>query len=79
MTHANEMDILLPKVYSVTNYNIVITIINDYMLNLISASFGQLMYMYTVEPPNKGHVGDNIDSAVVTFVERLSSSRRFKM
>ena len=29
--------------------------------------------MITVEPPNKGHVGDNINSAVVSFVERLSS------
>ena len=28
---------------------------------------------YTVEPPNKGHVGDNINSAVVSLVERLSS------
>ena len=34
---------------------------------------------YTVEPPNKGHVGDNINSAVVSFVERLSFLRRFKM
>ena len=33
----------------------------------------------TVEPPNKGHFGDNINSAVVSFVERLSSLRRFKM
>ena len=33
----------------------------------------------TVEPPNKGPVGDNINSAVVPFVEKLSSSRRFKM
>ena len=33
----------------------------------------------TVEPPNKGHFGDNINSAVLSFVERLSSSRRFKM
>ena len=24
-------------------------------------------------PPNKGHFGDNINSAVVSFVERLSS------
>ena len=23
-----------------------------------------------MEPPNKGHVGDNINSAVVSFVER---------
>ena len=34
--------------------------------------------LYTVEPPNKGHVGDNINSAVLSFVERLSSSRRFR-
>ena len=34
---------------------------------------------YTVEPPNKGHFGDNINSAVMSFVERLSSRRRFKM
>ena len=33
----------------------------------------------TVEPLNKGHVGDNLNSAVVSFVERLSSSRKFKM
>ena len=33
----------------------------------------------TVEPLNKGHFGNNIISAVVSFVERLSSSRRFKM
>ena len=26
-----------------------------------------------MEPPNKGHIGDNINSAVVSFVERLSS------
>ena len=25
------------------------------------------------KPPNKGHVGDNINSAVLSFVERLSS------
>ena len=31
------------------------------------------LHVYTVEPPNKGHVGDNINSAVVSFVERLSS------
>ena len=36
-------------------------------------------YAGTVKPPNKGHVGDNINSAVVSFVERLSSLRRFKM
>ena len=37
------------------------------------------IYVYTVEPPNKGHLGDNINSAVLSFVERLFSSRRFKM
>ena len=34
---------------------------------------------YTVEHMNQGHFGDNINSAVVSFVERLSSSQRFKM
>ena len=34
--------------------------------------------LFTVEPPNKGHVGDNINSAVVSFVVRLSSLPRFK-
>ena len=33
----------------------------------------------TVEPPNKGHFGNNINSSLLSFVERLSSSRRFKM
>ena len=32
----------------------------------------------TMEPPNKGHFGDNINSAVLSFVERFSSSRRFR-
>ena len=32
----------------------------------------------TVEPPNKVHVGDNVNSLVLSFVEKLSSSRRFK-
>ena len=26
----------------------------------------------TVEPPNKGHIGDNVNSAVLSFVEGLS-------
>ena len=29
----------------------------------------------TVEPLNKGHFGDNINSAVLSFIERLSSFR----
>ena len=37
-----------------------------------------LTISYTEERPNKGHVGDDINLAVVSFVERLSS-RRFKM
>ena len=45
----------------------------------ISCTIRKLYYIYTVEPPNKGHFGDNINSAVVSFVESLSSSRRFKM
>ena len=28
---------------------------------------------YTAEPPNRGRVEDNINPAVVSFVERLSS------
>ena len=31
-----------------------------------------------MEPPNKGHVGDNINSAVLSFIERLSSFRGSK-
>ena len=34
--------------------------------------------MYTVEPPHKGHVGNNINSAVLSFIERLSSFRGSK-
>ena len=41
--------------------------------------YSEVKEMYTVESPNKGHVGDNVNSAVVSFVERLSSSRSFKM
>ena len=37
-----------------------------------------IMYSNTVEPSNKGHFGDNINSDVLSFVERLSSLRRFK-
>ena len=33
----------------------------------------------TVEPPNKGHFGNNINSAVLSLIEKLSSSRRFSM
>ena len=29
----------------------------------------------TVEPPSKGHVGDNINLAVLSFIERLFSFR----
>ena len=34
---------------------------------------------YTVKPPNKGHFGDNINSAVLSLVERFSPSQRFLM
>ena len=46
---------------------------------IISACNIMYRHIITVEPPNKGHFGDNINSAVVCFVERLSSSQRFKM
>ena len=35
-------------------------------------------YMYTVVPSNKGHIGDGINSAVLSFIERLSSFRGSK-
>ena len=31
-----------------------------------------------MEPPNKGHIGDNINSAVLSFIERSSSFRGSK-
>ena len=33
------------------------------------------MLLCTVEPLNRGHVGDNINSAILSFIERLSSFR----
>ena len=30
-----------------------------------------------MEPPNKRHLGDSMNSAVLSFVERLSSRQRF--
>ena len=44
----------------------------DPMVTISNAPVG-----YTVQPLNKGHFGDNINSAVLSFVERLSSSRKF--
>jgi len=35
-------------------------------------------HIITVKPLNKEHIEGKIDSAVVSFVERLSSSQRFK-
>ena len=32
-----------------------------------------MITIITLEPLNKGHVGDNINSAVLSFVESLSS------
>ena len=37
-----------------------------------------LAWLITVEPLNKGHVGKNINSLVLSLVERLSSSRRLQ-
>ena len=37
------------------------------------------MFANTVKPLNKGHFGNNSNSSLLSFVERLSSSRRFKM
>ena len=53
----------------------VLDITFDYTgLNLATASADGTCY--TVDPPNKGHTGDNINSLVLSFVERLSSSWR---
>ena len=38
-----------------------------------TSQFSHFPIMITVEPPNKGHYGYNINSAVVSFAERLSS------
>ena len=43
---------------------------NSFCMVMIRAS--------TVEPPNKGHIGDDINSAVLSFIERLSSFRGSK-
>ena len=57
-----------------------VTIFYIVMYNIDRSGTCLLNYdLYTVEPPNRGHFGDNINSAVVSFVERLSSRRRFKM
>ena len=39
----------------------------------------KVLCMHTVEPPNKGHVGNNLNLIVLSFVERLSSYWRFSM
>ena len=36
---------------------------------------GTTPLLITVEPPNERHIGDNINSAVLSFIERLSSFR----
>ena len=37
------------------------------------------VHVYVVEPLNKGQFGDDINLAVLSFMERLSSTRRFSM
>ena len=51
------------------------------MLHITSYTVLRLLSLknYTVKLPNKGHFGDNINSAVLSLVERLSPSRRFLM
>ena len=38
-----------------------------------------ISHIITVNPLNKGHVRDNINSHAFSLVDRLSSSRRFKL
>ena len=50
---------------------------NDRYLKTETASdYIVAVMVYTVEPLNKGHVGDNINSHVLSFVERLFSSQK---
>jgi len=42
-------------------------------------SMSKLQLGVIVKPPNQGCIGDSIDSAVVSFVERLSSSQGFEV
>ena len=43
-----------------------------------AARWGKRHLGYTVKPPNKGHFGDDINSADFFFVERFSSSEGSK-
>ena len=52
------------------------TSFNPFLSNLDNSPH---LTVTTVKPPNKGHFGNNINSSLLSFVERLSSSRRFKM
>ena len=46
---------------------------------MVQGEYILLLMVCIMEPLNKGHFGDNINSGVVSFVESLSSRRRFKM
>ena len=51
-----------------------------YLLVNMHEKFNELSWRQnTVEPLNKGHFGDNINSAVLSFIEKLSSPRRFSV
>ena len=52
-----------------------------YQVSLSAAIDVSQIYCYdtSVKPLNKGHFGDNINSAVLSFMERVSSSRRFSI
>ena len=45
----------------------------------LQVSNSECQKVHTVKTPNKGHVGDNINSHALSLVERLSSSQRFKL
>ena len=44
------------------------------MISCTCSNTDDTQIMYTVEYPNKGHFGDDINSADLFFVERFSSS-----
>ena len=59
-THAEPMVTEYPAVH----------VVDSLLYSILHCTY---MHVHTVEPPNKGDFGDNINSAVVSFVERLSS------
>ena len=50
----------------------------EQLLHIIMCLYIVLSCTCTVESPSKGHVGDITNSALLSFIERLSSFRGFQ-